>query len=101
MINQILWLLVFACCSLLSSAVSGQGEPRIIPGEWQFQEEIQSPSQFAGHPYGSRHWPHALVVDYMRYLGEHSDRAVWQPYARSHGGRELGFLTITSAANHK
>jgi hypothetical protein len=100
-IKRIQWLFFVACCSLFLATASGQGEQRIIPGQWQFQEDIQSPSQFAGHPLGSRHWPHSLVVEYMRYLGEHSERAEWQPYARSHGGRELGFLTITSAANQK
>jgi hypothetical protein len=99
--NRFLLLWVVACCSIWPGAVQGQGERRIIPGEWAFHDDIQSPSQFAGHPLGSRHWPHALVVDYMRYLGEKSERAQWQPYARSHGGRELGFLTITSAAHQK
>ena len=74
---------------------------RIISGEWSFRDDIQSPTQFAGFPFGSRHWPHALVVDYMEYLSAESERADWSVYARSHGGRELGFLTLTSMNNQK
>ena len=89
-------------CSLcLPTTILGQGEARIISGEWSFRDDIQSPTQFAGFPFGSRHWPHALVVDYMEYLSAQSERADWSVYARSHGGRELGFLTLTSMNNQK
>ena len=70
-----------------------------LPAETRFSESIASPEVFAGSPFGSRLWQHHQVLAYCRYLDEVSDRVVWTRYATSHGGRELGYLTIASASN--
>lgn len=64
-----------------------------------FDSTIPSPRQFFGFDVGFRHLTHSQVVGYLRKLSEVSDRVSIEQYAKTHGGRPLLMLTITSSRN--
>jgi hypothetical protein len=71
------------------------------PDGIDYDESIPTPKQFFGFDIGFRHLTHAQVADYVRKLAEVSDRVTVQQYAKTHGGRPLLLLTITSEENRK
>ena len=66
-----------------------------------FNENIPSPEEFLGYPIGKHHTRHDLMVAYLTKLAELSDRASIQVYGRTHEGRKLTMLTVTSSKNLK
>ena len=64
-----------------------------------FNEGIPSPSEFLGYDIGNHHTRHDLMVAYFHKLAEVSDRASIHEYGRTHEGRKLVILTITSPEN--
>ena len=64
-----------------------------------FNSGIQSPEEFLGHAIGERHTRHDLIVAYMAYLAENSERASYMEYGKTHEGRKLVILTVTSPEN--
>ncbi|PWL38311.1 zinc carboxypeptidase [Flagellimonas aquimarina] len=64
-----------------------------------FNSNIPSPEEFLGYGIGERHTRHDLIVNYLTKLSEVSDRASIQEYGRTHEGRKLVILTITSPEN--
>nr|WP_298999470.1 M14 metallopeptidase family protein [uncultured Allomuricauda sp.] len=64
-----------------------------------FDSNIQSPEEFLGHGIGERHTRHDLIVAYMDYLAKNSERASYYEYGKTHEGRKLIILTITSPKN--
>nr|WP_297916252.1 M14 family metallopeptidase [uncultured Allomuricauda sp.] len=66
-----------------------------------FDSNIKSPEEFLGYAIGERHTRHDLMVSYMNYLAESSDRTSLYEYGRSHEDRKLLILTITSPENLK
>ena len=61
-----------------------------------FDSDILSPEQFLGYPIGEMHTRHDLIVSYMEYLSETSDKADLFQYATSHEGRKLIYLILSS-----
>ena len=66
-----------------------------------FNEAIPSPSEFLGYDIGEHHTRHDLIVAYFTKLAAVSDRASIYEYGKTHEGRKLVILTITSPENLK
>jgi len=64
-----------------------------------FNQTVPSPEEFLGYGIGEHHTRHDLIVAYLTKLAETSDRASLYQYGRTHEGRKLVILTITSADN--
>ena len=64
-----------------------------------FDEEVPSPEEFLGYGIGERHTRHDLIVAYFKKLAEVSDRVEFTEYGRTHEGRILSMLTISSPQN--
>lgn len=70
-----------------------------LPVNTHYNNVIPVPETFFGHQIGEWHLSHDKLLYYMLELAESSDRAVWEEYARSHEGRPLGQLIISSPEN--
>lgn len=64
-----------------------------------FNPNIPSPEEFLGYGIGERHTRHDLIISYLTKLSEVSDRASIYEYGKTHEGRKLVILTITSPEN--
>ncbi|MGB5435509.1 MAG: M14 family zinc carboxypeptidase [Maribacter sp.] len=64
-----------------------------------FNSTIPSPEQFLGYGIGEHHTRHDLIVAYFEKLAEISDRVSIHYYGKTHEGRKLVILTITSPEN--
>lgn len=60
---------------------------------------ISTPASFLGFDPGEWHLTHDQLVFYMKKLAEESDRVLYQEYAKSHEGRPLFQLVISSSDN--
>ncbi len=90
--------ILFAAAIL--SGVSTSHAQSYFFGKYQpFNESIPSPEEFLGYPIGSQHTRHDRIVAYLEKLAEMSDRALITRYGKTHEGRELVILTITSTNN--
>ncbi len=61
-----------------------------------FNEEIKSPEQFLGYPIGDMHTRHDLIVSYLEYLSEVSNRAQIYYYGKTYEGRKLVILAVST-----
>lgn len=64
-----------------------------------FKASIPTPQDFLGYGIGEHHTRHDLIVAYFSKLAELSDRATLYEYGRTHEGRKLIILTISSEEN--
>ncbi|CAL2055827.1 M14 family metallopeptidase [Tenacibaculum sp. 190524A05c] len=64
-----------------------------------FSQNIKSPSQFLGYPFGSQFTRHHEVVDYFKYLAENSDNLVLENYGKTNERRTLQVAFISSKSN--
>ena len=62
-------------------------------------ENIQSPEEFLGYDIGFEHTRHDLIVAYLNYLSNVSEKAELIKYGESHEGRDLIMLTVSSIEN--
>ena len=53
-----------------------------------FDDNIMSPEQFLGYPVGDMHTRHDLIVSYMEYLSENSEKAQIYHYGKTYEGNE-------------
>ena len=60
-----------------------------------FDENIKSPEEFLGYPIGEMHTRHDLIVSYMEYLSDVSDKADIA-FLNFYEGRKLVCLIISS-----
>ncbi len=88
-----LLLLVLFCGSTLN------GQDYFFKKFHPFNTEIPTPEQFLGYGIGEHHTRHDLIVAYLEKLAEVSDRASIHYYGKTHEGRKLVILTITSQDN--
>lgn len=88
-----LLLLVLFCGSTL------YGQDYYFKKFHPFNADIPSPEQFLGYGIGEHHTRHDLIVSYLEKLAEVSDRASIHYYGKTHEGRKLVILTITSPEN--
>ncbi|MBT8290219.1 MAG: zinc carboxypeptidase [Muriicola sp.] len=64
-----------------------------------FNQDIPSPEQFLGYGIGERHTRHDLIVAYFKKLAEVSPRVSFAEYGKTHEGRILSILTISTPEN--
>ncbi len=64
-----------------------------------YNTAVPSPEAFLGYGIGEHHTRHDLIVAYLEKLAEVSDRASIHYYGKTHEGRKLVILTITSPQN--
>ncbi len=64
-----------------------------------FAPNIPSPEEFLGYGIGEHHTRHDLIVAYLTKLAEVSDRATIHHYGKTHEGRKLVILTISTPEN--
>ena len=62
-----------------------------------FDDNIKSPEEFLGYPIGEMHTRHDLIVSYMEYLSEVSDKAQILHYGETYEKRKLIILAISSS----
>ena len=66
-----------------------------------FQSKVPSPEAYLGYPIGAHHTRHDRIVDYLEMLSVVSDRATLYDYGRTHEGRRLVILMISTPENLK
>jgi len=64
-----------------------------------YDSNIQSPEEYLGYEIGFEHTRHDLIVAYLKYLSNVSEKAKIVKYGESHEGRDLIMLTISSTEN--
>lgn len=64
-----------------------------------FSSSVPSPEAFLGYGIGEHHTRHDLIVAYFEKLAAVSDRASIYEYGKTHEGRKLVMLTITTPEN--
>ncbi len=70
-----------------------------LPAGVGYDSHVTTPEAFLGYEVGSRHAFHWEIAGYMRQLARESDRVQLVEYGRTHGGRPLLQLVITSPGN--
>ena len=66
-----------------------------------YNENIESPEEFLGYEIGNQHTRHDLILAYFKYLSSVSERANLINYGKTHEGRSLVLLSISSSENLK
>ena len=92
MLKKLLLLVLFCSTTLYS-------QDYFLKKFHPFNPEIPSPEQFLGYGIGEHHTRHDLIVAYLEKLAEVSDRASIHQYGKTHEGRKLVILTITTPEN--
>ena len=64
-----------------------------------YDSSISSPEEFLGYEIGFEHTRHDLIVAYLNYLSNTSPRANLINYGKTHEGRSLVMLTVSSESN--
>ncbi|MBN2314005.1 MAG: hypothetical protein JXM79_08750 [Sedimentisphaerales bacterium] len=104
----------FALCILALTLLNGcgstvqasprenaQAQPAGFVEPVNFDPAIPSPESSTGHAIGIKAVRYHALEQYLKTLAETSDRVALTVYGRSHEGRSLTYLTITSPANHE
>ena len=95
-------LIVLFCFFLGIHSVSAQKKDLnyYLP-DINYDKDIPTPESVLGYQIGEWHLSHDQQLMYMRTLAGISPRVTLTEYGRSHEGRRLIYLTITSPKNHK
>ena len=64
-----------------------------------YENNIQTPEEFLGYEIGFEHTRHDLIVAYLNYLSNSSEKAKLIKYGETHEGRDLIMLTVSSNNN--
>lgn len=97
-INMTMTILVLFFAAFSAHADTNRGA-EIFPTDVNYNPVIPRPADIIGHPLGHRVARHDLLVHYMRTLGEKSDRVMVETIAKTHEGRDILMLTISSPEN--
>ena len=82
---------------LLSNIVSSQNY--FLENYKPYNNSILSPEEFLGYEIGFQHTRHDQIVSYLTYLSTVSNKADLINYGKTHEGRNLIILTVTSEGN--
>ncbi len=98
-------VLIAGCLSAPVAAQRSQGSkrpetPATFFDSVQLDPRVPTPASIIGHKIGHGAVRYEALVRYLSALSAASPRVTLRPYAESHEGRTLHFLTITSQANH-
>ncbi|NLA48635.1 MAG: zinc carboxypeptidase, partial [Bacteroidales bacterium] len=96
---RIITVFITALLLISQTIFSQPGTSWYLPDDVSYNTKIITPGQFFGHQIGEWHLSHDKLYYYMQELARSSDRALWEEYARSHEGRPLGHLIISSPEN--
>ncbi|MDC6352113.1 M14 family metallopeptidase [Zeaxanthinibacter sp. PT1] len=88
--KKLLLLMAFFCHALLPA------QEYFLKNYEPFNSEIPSPEAFLGYGIGEMHTRHDLIVSYLEKLAEVSDRASISYYGKTHEGRKLVMLNIST-----
>lgn len=91
-------------CLVLFSITGAQAQPDLsyyLSDNTTYDTLIPTPSSVIGHAVGEYHVSHDRLVQYMQALDKASDRISLEVTGRTHEGRQLLLLTITSPDNHR
>jgi len=80
--------------SQVPRGVAGAGEAKLL------DPRVPTPESVIGHVVGNGAVRYDQMVRYLQALADASPYVTLTPYAESHEGRTLYFLTITSETNH-
>ncbi|UCB53210.1 MAG: hypothetical protein JSV10_03790 [Candidatus Zixiibacteriota bacterium] len=99
-----LFLPVLALALWLQPSVQALGispEPYTVPffPDATYDADVPAPDEILGHPVGSRPCGYQDVVSYFKMLDQSSPRAKLFDYAKTHEGRILYYLVISSEEN--
>ena len=64
-----------------------------------YNNSILSPEEFLGYEIGFQHTRHDQIVSYLTYLSRVSDKANLIEYGKTHEGRKLVMLCVSSKNN--
>ena len=93
-------MIIFSTAIILSLIINAQVSiDYFLPKDVIYNKEIPTPLQSIGYEVGEWHLTHDKLYSYMLELAKISDRAIWEEYAKSHEGRPLGQLIISSPEN--
>jgi hypothetical protein len=96
--RMVLLPVAFLLCLIINAQVTLD---YFLPKDVTYNKEIPTPANFTGHETGEWHLTHDKLLYYMLELANISGRAVWEEYSKSHEGRPLGHLIISSPENIK
>jgi hypothetical protein len=82
---------------LLSNIITSQNY--FLENYEPYNNSILSPEEFLGYEIGFQHTRHDQIVSYLTYLSSVSDKADLINYGKTHEGRNLVILTISSKNN--
>ena len=82
----------------VSAKVTVDDPAGVLP-EIQRNDSIATPEKYFGFPIGSRHLRHDQVTSYFHALAADSDRATIIEYGKTHGGRPLYVMAVSSPEN--
>lgn len=71
-----------------------------LPTDVTYDPNIPTPEEVLGYVPGEWHVSHDQLLVYMRAVAAASDRMIIEDYAKSHEGRQLLQIVITSTKNH-
>ncbi len=86
-------LLVFLFTNTINS------QDYFLENNGPYDTSINSPEEFLGYEIGFQHTRHDLIVAYLNYLSNTSARAKLVTYGKTHEGRKLVLLCISSEDN--
>ena len=92
MLKKLIWVALLLALPL-------HGQDYFFKKFHPFIEAIPSPEAYLGYPIGAHHTRHDRIVGYLERLSEVSDRATLHDYGRTHEGRRLVILTISTPNN--
>jgi len=99
-VAMIMCFLLGSCSASAQAQLSSQPPAPFVESA-DYDRAVPSPESVTGHGVGERPVRYPALVRYLKALAESSDRVTITSYGRTHEGRELYYLTITSRANHQ
>ena len=72
---------------------------RLLPAGAEYDPKIPNPASVLGFEVGDHHVRHDQLVHYLRLLAEASERVAFTEQGRTHEGRPLVVLTVSSPDN--
>ena len=89
-------LIFFAFIFSLNTALA---QDYFLKNNGPYEKAILSPEQYLGYEIGFEHTRHDLIVAYLKYLANVSEKAQIVKYGETHEGRDLVMLTVSSTEN--
>ncbi|MCH9034511.1 MAG: hypothetical protein IID42_08405, partial [Planctomycetes bacterium] len=100
LVCTLLTIALASTSSIAQEQVEASGGLAEAFAERSLDRNVPTPASVIGHPLGATAVRYDALVRYLHTLAEASDRVTLQSYAKTHEGRALYYLTITSPTNH-